>query len=376
MSRECRSLDVSALTTEEWNYIRGLFLADGYSSIHGTRFCFSKDEEGLAYRLIELLKRAQLAPKISKSMGKKMVNVDIYSRSLHSFLPSDKRSLANTATWSEFLKKNRLRNVMFGVPFVAGLIDGDGCCSVHIQHGNASYFGTVSKWRWVFSQSKYPYLTEYLKRFVENLASRSIRVCQHDRVSNDLGSFNGVTDLNILKPGALALLNADISKYSWKVSRWLEKVQEAYRERRTYSTTGRIARIIGVHPKTIRRWLGESSGNRQIMTRYVRRKSTKDRKYGSWYYIPESEVEKLNERVLTNRLKAEKLKRAGWKKLVDVAKMLGIHRTTLNQLYWRGELQARLLYEKGLRKCLLIPKSDVERLAEQYGRMKRVPLRP
>jgi len=374
LSPECRSFDVSALTTEKWNYIRGLFLADGYSSTHGTRFCFSEEEEGLAHRLFELLNRAHLTPKISRSNRKKMVTVDVYSRSLHFFLPSDKRTLANTTAWSEFLRKNRLGYARFGIPFVAGLLDGDGCCSVCVQHGNGSYFGTVSKWRWIFSQSKYPFLAEYMKGFVESLAPGSIRVCQHDHVGNRLGSFNGVVDVSILKRGAIAMLNAGISNYSWKVSQWLGKVQQAYRERRAYSTTGQVARIIGVNAKTIRRWLNMSSGHGQITARYIRKKPTKDRKYGSWYYIPERDVETLKEKILTDKLKAEKLKRAGWKKLVDVAKMLGIHHTTLNQLYWRGKLRARLAYEKGLRKCLLISKSDVGRLVEPYGRIKGVPL--
>jgi hypothetical protein len=102
----------------------------------------------------------------------------------------------------------------------------------------------------------------------------------------------------------------------------------------------------------------------------------KDRKYASWYYVPESEVEKLKQGLLKMKLEAETLKKNGWAKLLDVAKMLGVSHTTLNRLYWRGELRAKLVYERGLRKCLLIPKSDVERLVQRYGRIKIGPSYP
>lgn len=296
--RRCRELLVDALSAEEWNYVFGLFLADGYSYITkprkacGSRYSVVFDVQGdegeLADRLIALLRRAGLSPWKSsyRSRQKNMIELETSSKLLLQFLPN-KRALSNYA-WARraFFGRNRLYDVRFGIPFLAGLIDGDGSCWVSVK--DDCCFGSVSK-GWEFAQSRYMFLVEYIRRFIGSLARGGV-ACGSVRK----GIGGDVVKMRFRESGMRVLLDSGIARYSWKVARWLRELEEARSERAKYYTVGRAASVLGVSKHIVRKWLGAG-----VMTCVRRRVKGRGRRQAalSYYYVPIADVEKLREKL-------------------------------------------------------------------------------
>jgi hypothetical protein len=151
--RRCLELLVDALSGEEWSYVLGLFFADGWCSVTkyrrgvGSRYPVGFDLQGgegeLAYKLIALLRRAGLNPrKVTGRQGKDMIEVVMASKPFLYFLPDKKNLSDNAVARRAFFERNKLYDIRFGIPFLAGLLDGDGSCSVRVQ--NDSCFGSVA----------------------------------------------------------------------------------------------------------------------------------------------------------------------------------------------------------------------------------------
>ncbi len=296
-SRRCRELLVDALSSEEWNYVFGLFLADGYSYITRPRkacgsrysvvFDFQGDEGELADRLITLLRKAGLSPWKNSCRGRRkdMIEVETSSKLFLGFLP-DKKALSNHAVARRaFFERNRLYDVRFGVPFLAGLIDGDGSCWVSVK--DDCCFGSVST-GWEFAQSRYMFLVEYVRKFVGSLAWAGVA-----RGSVRKGFGGDVVRMRFRESGVRALVGSGIACYSWKVARWLREVALARSERAKYYTVGRAASVLGVSKHIVRRWL--ESG---VMTWMRRRVKGRGRRQAalSYYHVPIAEVEKLRKK--------------------------------------------------------------------------------
>jgi hypothetical protein len=278
---KCRELRVDALSSEEWSYLRGLFLADGCSYIkrrecnYHVRFFFQKDEVELTRRVVEMTRRVDLNPQVYAEPLKNMVRVTVLSKSLLTYLPSKRRLLLDEEERARFFEVNGLHGVRCGVPFLAGLLDGDGACWVSIQR---HHFECLNRWNWNFAQHKYRFLVDYVRQFV----GRPVEGGVADRVR-----YDGVVELRFRKAGIITLLNEGIGDYSWKVARWLEKC-DAFRSRRAkYCTARDVARMFGVSQNfVIKRWL---KGGKM---RYERG-SVRGSEAGTTYYIEFDEVQRF-----------------------------------------------------------------------------------
>jgi hypothetical protein len=132
------------------------------------------------------------------------------------------------------------------VPFVAGLLDGDGYCRASF-HGRGA-FGHVDA-RWSFTQKNYPFLAEFLLRYLGGVSPRS---------SVEAKGRRGVHEVLVLSAGRRALLERGIAKWSFKVAKFLDgfevlkrRVEEA---RSRFLTPNQVAKKLHVDCTTVLRW--------------------------------------------------------------------------------------------------------------------------
>lgn len=278
---------VDALSLEEWNYLRGLFLADGRARLKRWRrrervdylveFYLGENETEIGVKVVGLLKRVGLNPWMARrSPLEHMLVVSVYSSSLFRFLPDKKALQQSVSARVRFLEESKLMDVRFGVPFVAGLFDGDGYCGCFVRKGG-TLFGWVDRCKWAFTQRKYMFLVDYLVRFLELLGCRNVRLCEYDR---------GTVDVILRKVGINRLLDEGIGQYSWKVAQWSSKIAQAKSERMKYYTTGQAAKILAVSRQAVYRSVKAS----KILC--IRGRAS-GRKGLSYHYIPVAEVKRL-----------------------------------------------------------------------------------
>jgi hypothetical protein len=100
--RRARELRSDALSSADWSYLFGLFLADGYSDVnprtqlYRVRFFLQGDEWDIAWKAMVLLGRTGVRPHVEMERGKDMVVVNVYSKLLLALLP-DKKVLSRDA---------------------------------------------------------------------------------------------------------------------------------------------------------------------------------------------------------------------------------------------------------------------------------------
>jgi hypothetical protein len=172
---------LDALSSAEWSYLLGLFLADGYSDtnpriqLYRVRFLLQGDEGDIASRVVGLLRRVGCNPRVERQKGKDMLVVRVYSKVLLSFLP-DKKTLRGGAASERFLLERRLHDPANALPFCAGLMDGDGTCRARPCRSRARVRqpcpGRFEVY-WRFTQTKLPFLRRFFEGFVESLAPGS-----------------------------------------------------------------------------------------------------------------------------------------------------------------------------------------------------------
>jgi hypothetical protein len=288
---------VDALSADEWSYLFGLFLADGYrgSFYHGRAyqggFFLQENEKELAERVVALLRRAGLRPRLTKSKKSRMFEVLVYSVALLVLLP-DGWSLTDDVPLRErFFEENNLLNIQSGMPFLAGLLDGDGYCGATLVKSDWAkncVYGVVDQWHWVFTQSKFPFLVDYVERFLGIVAPEG-----KFHVYERAGGFGKSLTyyMYFTKPVISSLLRAGIVEYSWKATRWQRKIAELRSKRDSYYRLSEAARVLHVNRKTMWRWL------RAGKVRYVRR--------SDWFYIPASEVERLKKGIVGASMKEQ-----------------------------------------------------------------------
>ncbi|WXG43610.1 MAG: helix-turn-helix domain-containing protein [Promethearchaeati archaeon SRVP18_Atabeyarchaeia-1] len=352
-----RCLNITALSKKELAYLLGLYIADGYSHLgkktmrrksHSYRvgFCLNIDELELARRIAGLLRRIASNPQIHKDKRKDMWIVLTYSKALFQFLPRKSALRDSPDAVNRFLEENKLASVECGIPFIAGLIDGDGNCQVCVEKGEKKpCFGAIGQWKWSITQSRYLFLIGYAKGFVECLAPASTRV----RVRS-----NGPTVLYIRKLGIIALLDAGIAEFSYKAVDWLKRVDECRSERRGYLTTGQVARMLNVSYLTVERWI--KSGR----IRHLRKKLALGKSSLSWYYIPVDEAKRVEQEALIEEDKTKRIRRHGVR-LMNLAGMLGISYPSLLRWHQQGKLETAFVREGSL-KYLVVQQSEIARL--------------
>jgi hypothetical protein len=113
---------------------------------------------------------------------------------------------------------------------------------------DGSIFGYVKK-EWYFSQSKYPFLVDYLTEFLDKVLG--IRKGSFTTFHKE----NAVRSTGLLSCGRQVLISLGIAKWSWKVERWIEKVERLEKEHidlmASFLTTHDVAKRLHVDPERL-----------------------------------------------------------------------------------------------------------------------------
>ncbi len=356
-------LNLDAVSAEERSYLLGLFLADGcvyYSRrkdrtyvSHRIKFFLQGDQLEIAEKVVALLKKLiGVSPHIYWEAGCMWI-LKFESKALFAFLPKKERLLNDNSARDRFFSDNRLFDVENGIPFLAGLLDGDGSCEVRVQKKQCM-LGSVQKWNWSFSQSKLLFLIDYIRTLVTSMTSDEYSIGIRLRPGRN------ETKLCIRKSGILALLNSGIVNYSWKVRKWLERVGEIQRNRASYHTVGQVAKMLDVSEYIVRRCVSQ---NRLTCLRGP----VESRGFAlSWRYITTDAVEKLRGELAKEKNRSERIGKEGLR-VLDAAKELSISYSTLQHWCHDGKIRSTMLHE-GTCRFLVIPRDELETLRDRMRR--------
>ena len=142
-----------------------------------------------------------------------------------------------------------------------------------------TYLGDASvirPWQWEFTQSRCPFLVDYLKPFVDSLAHMDcVRVTMRTRRKS--WSTGSLTRVKFPKAAIIAMLDAGIAFYSWKAIRWLTKVMELQDARLSYMTLPEVALVAGVSRSAVLKWVKAG----KLATVHN----------GRWFYVSVNELE-------------------------------------------------------------------------------------
>jgi DNA invertase Pin-like site-specific DNA recombinase len=348
-------MNIDALSAEEGAYLLGLYLADGSSrwrskSTKELSFGLQWDEGEIAKRVADMLGCCGLNPHIYPLRRTRMTVVYAVGVNIGSFFPVKKevKGLGDNSA---------LRRVVdggFEVPFIAGLVDGDGSATVKLQHHAGSLFGKRQV-QVFFSQSNFQFLVDFVYEYVNGLVPRGATLV------DDKEAKAGVSKrVSILARGRDALIHHGILRWSFKFARLTNEVERVRREvaelKSKYVTLRKLADRLGLGNSTVWRWCKEG----KLRHTYVRSPLSKRRATSLLVSVEEAQRIELEVSEVRERVKTIK---EGGVKLRGVAKMLGVTSAALCQRYRRGELQATLIHERGS-KCLVIPRVEVEHLKE------------
>nr|MDO8098254.1 LAGLIDADG family homing endonuclease [Candidatus Njordarchaeota archaeon] len=366
----------NALCREEWGYVLGLFLADGCAirkTRYGVRFALQADEMDIAGRLVEMLGRLGLKPSVRVGpQGMRMVEVCVHSKILVMRLPGKRRLVEDVAYRERFFEEWGLFATEVAVAFIAGLIDGDGYCRVEDDRrrlGSLRRGSGMSKWTWTFSQSKLPFLVDYVLRVLGSIvSSNSVSVYGREPGRGSYGRKR-IYEVRFRKSGARALLERGIAKYSLKVARWEKEVAElaAEWESERHYTASEVARIASVDCRVVKRWIGDGR------IKYQRKGK------GLWYFISGDDARRAVREFRREKERMERIKRSGAVSFVDACRTLGVSHSTLYWQYKTGQVIATLVREIGRRSIsqyLMIPKKEMERLKRKCKHREEKEKRP
>jgi len=245
-----RKMKAGALSSEDRAYLLGLYFADGCLDKHSRSSCrlrvyLQGDEMEIASRVAEMLTRSELSPHIYREKRCNSVIVSADAVNLTSLFPEKKRYLSLEDGGKGWVSREGL-NGKLGVPFIAGLLDGDGC--IRAASGRLGIFGCV-RTHWVFGQMKYLFLVDFFIEYMKGLASKSTCVTYRS---------DGKRDIYILASGRKALIDAGIAKWSYKIARYLVRVGEIKEEitnlKSKFCAVSQVAQRLNVWPQTVRKW--------------------------------------------------------------------------------------------------------------------------
>lgn len=288
------------LTKEESSYLLGLYFADGTIEKKRKRsyevsYSLQENEKEIASKSAALLRKSGLKPRVYVRTRKRsqIIFVQASSTNLNDFFPDKRRLLRGAEIRQRFFgSRGLLSDSRNRIVFCAGLLDGDGTCEARLDtskiKNKEGSFGTLHV-KWIFSQIKYSYLTDFFYQSIETLAPGA---------SSLVSIYGRVRGVRINRLGRELLLQAGFAELSWKVRNFTTLVTELLNER--------------------------------------------EKRKADW---------------------AKSIKCMGLR-LVDVAKILGVSRKTLENRHWRGKLQATMVREGGHR-YLAIEPTQIEKLKQE-----------
>jgi hypothetical protein len=206
-------------------------------------FFLQGDESELGERVMRLIERAGLCPKLRASRKCRMIEVRFYLVGLLDLLPDGWALLDDTLLRARFFSSNCLYWVGRGLPFFAGLLDGDGHCTaslVKARWARSCVYGVLNQWRWDFVQSKFPFLVDYMRSFLQVVSPKGGFHVYTGR--GGFGCSRVSYHLCLTKPAISALLGVGVARFSWKAARWQRKVSELQRSRSSYTDCPRRRR--------------------------------------------------------------------------------------------------------------------------------------
>jgi hypothetical protein len=279
-------MNVGVLSYEERAYLLGLFLADGNMTRvkHSARVIFSlaSNEEALAERVFGMLGRLGFHPNIKVYSGdRNYIAARVYGVDLLSYFPDKKSLLSLDAEALENWFRCEGLWGELGIPFLAGLVDGDGYVSA--KYDRRSIFPCVEVC-WSFVQKELGFLIDFIIRYVERLTPHGVGVYVRKGGKGRIVNFS--------TSGREALLSRGMAKWSWKVS-WCTTKTEKMRQqvadlRSRFYTTPQVACRLHVSRATVLWWCNHGSVS------FMR---IRGNRYGAgsryYFIIPVEEVERL-----------------------------------------------------------------------------------
>jgi hypothetical protein len=231
-------MDVGALSLGERAYLVGLYFADGYMRKHRKtsfeiKFSLQGNEMEIAERVGGMLRRSGLNPWISRDKGVYGIRVTATGTNLIVLFPVKEKVGSMSDASLRWVTDEGAE-----MPFVAGLLDGDGNTRAYYI-SRESIFGYVCN-EWSFAQVKFPFLVDFFGAYVNSLAAGGASV----------SVSVGVWIVWVLGSGREALLRRGIAEWSYKVKDWLSRSEKLERWltdiRSRFLMTGQVARRLGV----------------------------------------------------------------------------------------------------------------------------------
>jgi hypothetical protein len=350
------------LTVEERAYLLGLYFTDGCKVSSGINFTLAIYESEIAHRIVEFFERQGLQPRVYSYPGQaRCIRVCINSVRIRSYFP-DKRDFCSRALCDfrvqSWVNREHLEGAL-GVPFVAGLFDGDGFVSAKVEY-RGTIFGSLHSY-WTFFQVSYPFLVEFIERYVNHLAS-------------DGAHFNRAKEGKIVKissRGREALITQGIAIWSVKASEWIKRVDQLRTQISSLraeflSPTEAAARL--QHPVnrcTLREWCHRG------YIRHIRIRATSSGPFKC--LIPLAEVQTLDAELRKRKSYSDSmLSTGGYLSEKLAAQALGIKPDSVYHYCDRGKLKGIPLFTIGGQVRTLIPREEVERLLNKRKRIREV----
>jgi hypothetical protein len=278
-------MNLSRLLSEEKAYLLGIYLADGYmrkrhKPTHELRIHLQGNEMEIADKIINMFRRSGLNPRLEKNPREYELTVIVTATNLVSLFPEKKKLFSLPASR---LRRWAIREHLYGdlgIPFIAGLLDGDGSC--YVGYDRSSLLNLTVKWS--LFQSNCQFLSVYLKEHVNKLVLGGSTLAQIKSRGRKEGAM-----VTILKSGREVLLRNGIAKWSFKVNRFVGRYEAINRQKleltSSFLRTGQVAIRLNVSAKTIENWC------RKKRIKHLRISSIKS-SYCR-YLVPLDEVQKL-----------------------------------------------------------------------------------
>lgn len=278
-------MNSSRLLSEEKAYLLGVYLTDGYMRkrhrpTHELKIYLQGNEIEIADKIMNMFRRSGLNPRLEKNPREYELTVIVTAKNLVSLFPEKKKLFSLPASkLRRWAIGERLYNDL-GIPFIAGLLDGDGSC--YVGYDRSCLLNISAKWS--LYQSKCQFLSVYLKEYVNKLVLGGSTLAHIKCRGRKEAAM-----VTILKSGRDVLLRNGIAKWSFKVNRFVDRYEAINKQKLELSSsflrTGQVAIRLNVSAKTIENWC------RKKRIKHLRISSIKS-SYCR-YLVPLSEVQKL-----------------------------------------------------------------------------------
>ncbi len=281
-------MNIDALLDDERAYLLGLYLTDGYvgrqsKSTERFELGLAGDEVEIACRVAGVLRRCGLNPHVYLLRSGRFIVVHASGANLSSFFPS-KAEVESSRGTSVF---GWVSSHGLEVPFIAGLVDGDGSATVKVRFPHGSFFGKLQV-QVAFAQYTFQFLVEFVYKYVNSLVTGGASLLADREALSGRGKR-----VCILSRGRDALLAQGVAHWSFKFARLVARLQEIEKERAAsdlrskFVTMSEAARRLELSVSTIFRWC--ESGKLKSMS--LRNLGSKHR--SAFRLVPVEEVERL-----------------------------------------------------------------------------------